>query len=195
MHSLARAITSEPSVEPVTLNEARDFMRVDYDDDDALIKELIKAARRHAENVTERAFINQTWTLGLDCFWGSSVLYLPRPPLSSVTSITYVDTDGNSQTVAASTYSVDTTHEPGRVWLAYGQTWPTPRAERNAVTVTYVAGYGAAASSVPETARIAIKMMVSDMYENRDVGFVGTIYAPNPTADRLLAQLRVPEPA
>lgn len=194
MFSLARTTSSAPSVEPVTVKEAQDWLRVDYDDDVETIRALIKAARQHAEVYTERAFINQTLTYSVDCFWGSDVLHLPRPPLSSVSSITYVDTDGNTQTVSSSIYSVDTDSEPGRVYRAYSQTWPTPRQQRNAVTVTYVAGYGSSKTNVPDAIRTAIKMMVADMYENREVQQAGAL-AMNVTAMRLLDAYRVPEGA
>jgi uncharacterized phiE125 gp8 family phage protein len=191
--TLARNLSTAPTVEPVTVNEARDFLRIDFDDDEVLVGALITAAREYVEGYTERALVNQTWTVKMDDFWGDCVLELPYPPLSSVTSITYVDTDGASQTVATATYTVDTDSEPGRIYLAYGKTWPTARSERNAVTITFVAGYGAAASAVPDRAKTAIKMLVGDMYENRETVLTGTIVAEIPTVKRLLDTLRVPE--
>lgn len=61
-------LTQAPTVEPVTLAEAKLHLRVDFADDDALITMLISAARAHAENVCRRAFVTQKWDLFLDAF-------------------------------------------------------------------------------------------------------------------------------
>jgi len=163
-----------PTVEPVTLAEMKAFLRVDSHDDDDLIEDaLIPAARRYAEEVlTWRTFINTTWILTLDSF--PPVIEVPRPPLSSVTSIAYTDTSGDAQTFAAASYQVDTSSEPGRIQPAYGEVWPSVRSELNAVRVTFVAGYGAAASNVPEGIKMGIRQLVAHWYEAREPVVVGT---------------------
>ncbi len=129
-----------PAVEPVTLAEAKLHLRVDHSDEDALISSLISAARRYAETFTGRQIITATWELTLDAFpW---IIEPPHPLLQSITSIVYVDVDGVSQTLDASIYQVDITSTPGRVKPAFGEVWPGTRSQFNAVTVTYVAGYG-----------------------------------------------------
>jgi hypothetical protein len=57
-----------PTVEPVTLAEAKLHARIEYSDDDALVTSLITAARRYCETAIRAAFITQTWTLMLDSF-------------------------------------------------------------------------------------------------------------------------------
>ena len=186
----ARTIQTAPTVEPVSLEELKAHLRVDIDDDDALITSIGKAARQQAEVYTGRAFCTQTWDLFLDSW--PTVIYLPYPPLSSVTSITYTDTAGDSQTVSTSVYTVDTDSEPGRIYLAYGQTWPTTRGIRHAITVRYVCGYGAAAA-VPENVKHAIKIMAADMYENREEVVTGTTVNRIPILRSLLSALCVVE--
>ena len=158
--------TVEPTIEPVTTEEAKLFLKQDDSTDDDLIDGLIAAARQHVETYTGRALITQTWLLSLEKFPGEFVL--PHPPLQSVTSVKYTDTDGVQQTLSGSTdYTTDAEAVPGRILLAYGQSWPTPRDMKNAVEATYVAGYGDAAADVPDVIKLAIKLLVAEWYENR----------------------------
>lgn len=167
-------LITAPTVEPVTLAEAKLHLRVDHADEDSHIRSLIIAAREHAQNATSRAFVGQTWRLSMDCF--PDVIRTPRPPLTSVTSIAYTDTAGASQTLSASAYTVDTYSEPGRIVPAFGQSWPATRDIPNAVIVTYVAGYGAgAAADVPQPIRQAILLLVGHWYANREGVLTGTI--------------------
>ncbi len=155
---------------------------------------LIKAAREYAERVCNRRFINSTWDLKLDYF--PCEIRLPYPPLSSVTSISYVDTNGDTQTVSSSVYSVDASSEPGVITLAYGQDWPSARDQRNAVTVRYVAGYGASSSSVPESVRQAIMLIAAHWFEQREEVISGTIISKVPmAAESLLWVNRILEAA
>lgn len=188
----ARTRTTDATTEPVSTSDAKLFLRVLDETTDDEVAALVKAARMRVENECEIALINQTWTLKCDsfpdCFW------LPRPPLSSVTSITYLDGSGVSQTLASSVYTVDTTSRPGRVYLAYGQTWPTTYSVRNAVTVTYVAGFGSTAASVPAPLVHAVKVFAAHYHEHREPVVVGTSVSPMPeSAMSLIHAYRMPE--
>ena len=96
------------------------------------------------------------------------------PPLQSVTAaaFTHVDTAGNTTQVSTSVYTVDTDSEPGRVYEAYSQTWPSTQEQPNAVRCRFVAGYGAA-SAVPAPIKQAIKILISQWYEFREPVIVG----------------------
>lgn len=151
-------VTVEPTEEPIALAEAKVHCRVDHDDENDLITSLIVSARQWAENETRRRLVNTTLRLSMDCF--PEVIRLPGGKVSSVTSITYTDTNGDSQTLSSSVYTLDSDSEPARIVQAYGQFWPAIRYVPNAVKATYVAGYGAAASNVPDGIRSAIKQHV-----------------------------------
>lgn len=181
-----------PTTEPVSRTEAKDHVRETGTTQDALIDELIKAARILCENATSRSFITQTWRLTMDDFpRDGSPIRLDRPPLVSVESVKYIDSTGVEQTLASGEYVVDTSTLYGEIVLAYGATWPNVRAGRGAVTVNYTAGYGAAAA-VPETIKAAIKLTLADLYEVRESSIVGTIHAVNPTVGALLAGYVLP---
>ena len=182
--------TVAPSVEPITTAEAKTELRVEHSEEDDLIDRKIKAARRMVEKITRRSLINTTFTLKLDAF--PVEIRTPRSPLSSVTSITHIDCDGNSQTVASSVYDVDTDTEPGRIFLKFDQSWPDTREINNAVTVTHVVGYGAAASAIPEDLVSAVLMLMAHYYEQREPVVVGTITAKIPmSVESLLWMNRV----
>lgn len=179
--------TSDPSEEPVSLAEAKSHLRVDVSDDDTLIEGLIKAARIYVENATRRALVTQTWQLDLDD-WPSAgkmptatdEIALPRPPLGSVTSVVYVDSDGDSNTFSADDYDVDTVTEPGRIVLGYGKTWPTATLRpMSPIAVTYVAGYGDAAD-VPQHVKQMMLMLLAHWYENREATITGAGVVASP---------------
>lgn len=157
-------IVTPPADEPISLAEAKQHLRVEHTEDDALIEALIIAAREHAETVTGRAFVTQTAECSLDCF--PCVITLPLPRLQQVESITYLDDAGTTQILAPSVYRVDAKSEPGRIMPDYGQSWPTTRPVMNAVTVRFVAGYGGP-EAVPEKLRSAMKLIIARWYENR----------------------------
>lgn len=157
-------VTTDPTEEPVTLADMKLHLRVDNNDEDELISALIKAARMWCEGYQGRAYLTQTLTVKFDAF--VDCLDLPRPPLQSLT-ITYVDTDGDTQTLSSTYYSVDTTSEPGRLYLAYNQSWPSTRNDKHAVTVTAVCGWETVAA-VPAQIKAAIKLLVAHLYENRE---------------------------
>ena len=189
-------VTTQPAVEPVTLAEAKLHLRIETAQtaEDDLITALIVAARRQAEQFTGLQVCTATYTWKLDCF--PAVLWVPRPPLQSVTSITYLASDGVSTLLAASLYQVDVGgKEPprkGRIIPAYEEQWPVTRAVLNAVTAVFVAGYGAAAD-VPSDFKAAIKLIVGDLYIKRENIVEGTIVTEIPrAAEALLAPYRLP---
>lgn len=183
-------VVTPPASEPLTLAEARLHLREDFGDDDH-IESLIVAARQYCETYTNRAFITTTFRLTLDAFPCGDVIELPRPNLLTVTSIQYVDENGDTQTFSSSDYSVDTGSLPGRIVLGYAESWPTTRCQRNAVTVNYTAGYGATATSVPDTIKSAMRLVLGDLWENREGKITGTIATENPTVAALLWSERV----
>lgn len=119
-------------------------------------------------------------------------LVLDHSPVVSVDALTYTDTDGNTQTLAANQYKVDPTSEPARVVPAYGTTWPATRNEIAAVSVQYTCGFGTAAA-VPEAIKSWIKLRIGAMYENREEVSTGRgiVAIDMPFADGLLRQYRI----
>lgn len=160
-------VETEPDTEPVALPEAKLHLRIDHDDEDALIERLISAARGYCEQVSRRALITQTLEGGLDAWPRDNVIELPHPPLQSVESIVYIDSAGATHTLASTVYQVDT--KRGRVYLAEGQQWPNATLRTyDPITVTWIAGYGDTAAAVPQGYRQAVLLVLGHLYENRE---------------------------
>lgn len=160
-------LISGPSSEPVTLAELKAQCRVEHSAEDDLLTAYGIAARQQCESILERALVTQTWARMLDCFpW--SEIELGKPPVQDVTSITYIDTAGATQTLSSSAYVLDPTgEEPGFVLPAFGYTWPTTLDTAGAVTITFTCGYGAAAA-VPDAIKTWIRMRVATLYRFRE---------------------------
>jgi uncharacterized phiE125 gp8 family phage protein len=163
--------------EPLTVAEAKLHCRIDHADDDVLMAGLITAAREYAESFTHRALAAQTWDLKLDGFPCADELWLPMPPATAITSISYVDGAGTTQTWGASNYTTEFPSGPhaqrARITPAFGVSWPVTRSVINAVTVRFVAGY----TSCPESIKAAMKLLIGHWYRNRE-SVVGTISGP-----------------
>lgn len=192
-------VVTPPAVEPVSLAELKLHCRIDHTEEDTLLSALITTARTHVEQYLRRTLITttlaataDTWPLVCDDVF--SVINVPLPPLQSVTLIVYTnDSTGVTTTLSSSDYVVDVYSTPGRIAPAHNVIWPATRSKPSSVVITYVAGYGAAASSVPDPIRTAIKMIAAEMYRNREVNLSGTIFAEMPTVRDMLAYYRVYE--
>jgi len=159
-------VSSAPDTEPVTRTEAKAWIKLDTTTDDTLIDSLITAARIAAENFTGTKFITQTVKQYLTDFPGTAdELVLRFSPVQSITSVAYVDADGNNQTLT--TYNADLTGVPARLWPNVNTNWPETKAQLKAVTITYVCGYGTA-GYVPGDIKNAILFMIASWYERRE---------------------------
>jgi len=189
---MSLTLFSAPAVEPVSTAEAKTHLRVTGSDSDTYIDTLIAAARRTVEHDSGRALITQTWDWTLDGFPDADHFDVPFPPLQSVTSVTYTDTNGDSQTFSSGDYIVDTASEQGRIALEEGESWPTTKPVIDVVTVRFIAGYGDASTDVPDHLLHAVKLLIAHWYENREILAVGTIApAIAETYEALIARERV----
>jgi len=187
---MALELVTAPAAEPITTAVAKSHLRVDVSDDDTLIDQLVASARIAAETFTRRSLITQTWDLKVDRFPPFEIL-IPKAPLASVTSLKYTDSAGTQQTWDASNYTVDAPVGPqadvGRIVKAFGVSWPSTRAEINAVEVRFVAGYGTTgATDVPAGILQGMLMMIGHMYENRQNVVIGTIAQEVPQMNQSL---------
>lgn len=178
---MAKQIKTPPAREPVSLALAKSHLRVDGTDDDSLISGLISAARNWCENYQNRAYMEQTWELWLDEFPGADYIEIPLPPLQSIASIKYYDTDDTEATVTATDYITDATGFIGRVVLADGKSWPTTSLRpAKGVCIEFVCGY-AAYSTVVNTVATAVSKVSGDSFVtswavNKLVDIAGTTY-------------------
>ncbi|MBE2260782.1 MAG: phage gp6-like head-tail connector protein, partial [Rhodobacteraceae bacterium] len=132
--------------------------------------------------LTGRQFVTARWKLVLDRFPGACgsgdtagqtfslpghAILLPKCPVQSVVAIESLDMANTLQTMPPGEYTVDTACEPARVTPVFGSTWPVSLPQIGAVSVTFDAGYGDAAS-VPEGIKSWIKLRVGSLYAHRE---------------------------
>lgn len=185
-------VTIQPTIEPVTLEEVKEHLRIDSNEEDPLINSYIEAARIIAEDSTGRKFISQTLVGYTDTLGGSivhgewwngtregtyfthianrkAVLELDWAPCISITQIDTIDGDNTENTYAATNYYLENYDDDmfPSVHLNENADIPTDLRDRNAVKVTYVAGYGTTRNSVPMSLRHSIKMMAATLYNKR----------------------------
>lgn len=186
-------ISEDVSVWPVTVDEAKTWLRETGTEQDTVIDMLIRAATTSVEDFTHRALITKSYTLRLDAFppgytyglygggWQPETFgvagYAISLPMGKVTggtvSISYIASDGSTVAMVENTdFVVDVNQVPCRVYPAYSKVWPSTRLEPMAVRVGFEAGYGAA-NDVPSALKTAILMLVAQWYENREAVNVG----------------------
>jgi hypothetical protein len=201
-------LVTAPAVEPVTLDEAKEHMRITNNDSDGFIEALITEARQMLESISSVNFITQTWVLTIDnwpgakdAWWGGiregaisdlfggyASVALPRYPLQSISGINVYDEAGNATAVTvADVFDVDTESRRGKIVLKSNAAWPVALRPSNAIKVTYVAGYGDAASDVPAALKRAVRSMVAYMFEHR--GTCGMNQAYNDSGARQIMAL------
>lgn len=156
-------ILTPPTEEPVSVATAKQHLRVDHSNDDALLGIYLQTARELGEGLARRAFVTQTLQLVIDAWPANGKVKLPRPPLQSVVSVTYLDCDGDEH--AWTDYDVDARSEPGV--LMFNSTPSANLFESGAIAIEFIAGYGAA-TAVPKTFVTGILQTVAHWYENRE---------------------------
>lgn len=187
---MQRVVVITPAERVVTLDQAKQHLRVDGDDDDALIGAFIDAATGHIDGPDGwlgRAIGEQTLEAGLDGFIYDPIA-LPYPPVLEIINIVYDDTAGVERVLDPANYEV----RDGVIGMAWGKSWPSTRACRGhsrSVRITYQAGY----VTVPAPIVVAILLMVGDMYRNRETAGSGVMskVPMSVSADALLQPFRV----
>lgn len=189
-------LVTPATLEPLTLQQAKDHLRVEHADDDSVIEPLIPTARLHVEGregIYGRALLTQTWDWTLPGFPRRRDLQLlvPLPPLQTVDSVQYIDTAGDPQTWDAAEYRADVTETPGTLEPAYGFDWPQAQAISAAVTIRFTAGWGVNPEDVPETIRWALLLMIGHWYTHRETASPDDLKEIPLGAQALLAPYRI----
>ena len=161
-------LLSGPVTEPVSLDDAKAYLKLDTDDEDALVTTLITAARLHVEGTTGRALLNQSWRLVLDDWPSVGLLRLPVGPLQSLTAITAYDINGDPVTLSTDGVLWDAQAAPTLLYLPAGFGDAVILRALQAIEIDYVAGYGTDPADVPATLRQALLLLVAYWFEHRD---------------------------
>ena len=159
-------VTTEPTEEPITLNEVKEYARIDGSAENNILSGFIKAVRKATENYLGRALISQSLTLSLD-YWPGDIVLLPRPRLISITEVRTVDEDGTTTAYASSNYYSRVISEPGELVIKQGFSYPdNDDRDHGGYEIEFIAGYGGV-DDVPDNIKEAMKLWVALIYEDR----------------------------
>jgi uncharacterized phiE125 gp8 family phage protein len=153
---------SVTGVEPVSVDEAKAQLKISWDTEDDLLADYISEARAYCENVLFRALIAQTRIAYFDSFNYSGDCALTLfGPAASVESITYRDTEGTDQTLAAEDYILgsDTV-----ATLIPSDSWPSVKAGPECVRVAYTCSPGFISPDI----KASVKLRLSRLYAQRE---------------------------
>lgn len=160
---------TQPATLPVTLAMAKLHLRLDAGDDDVLTLLYASAATARIEGMIEKALITQQWKEQFNRFPAcGEVIGLSRPPVQTIDSIEYYDSDDALQTLGTEVYTFLADGSGAFVSLQVDQAWPSTSVREDAVTITYTAGYGDNPQDVPPDIRSAVLLVAGHLYENRE---------------------------
>ncbi|KQZ01664.1 hypothetical protein ASD45_12970 [Pseudolabrys sp. Root1462] len=185
---MSSILLTAPAVEPLSLAEAKAFLRVEHNDDDDVIGSLIASARIHVEAQTRRALITQGWRLTRDAWPAAGRLNVVPAPLKALTAVRVYDGGGNAASLDLQSFVVDTAGSA----IAFAP-WAVAQPGRSVagIELDITAGYGDAAGDVPEALRQAVRLLVAHWYENRGLATPGAVTVLPATVAALIAPYRM----
>lgn len=162
--------------EPITLQEARRQCSLPESDGyhDQLLQSLIVAAREQVEQDTSLVCYTGSFTYKLTEWPDGDFFTIPLRPVTSITSIAYLDANGDSQVWASSNYTLKTGAVKQFVHLTHNAIFPVIRGDYYGITVTFVAGY-ATVAAIPQRIKQAILLLVGHWFLHRETVLTGTI--------------------
>lgn len=156
-------LVTPPAVEPVTIADARAFLRLSSSSEDALLERLLKTARELVEAETGLALINQTWRLRVDRWPRSGRLALFKYPVTEVSMVVAYRPDGTAVSLPPETFQLQDGRRPQRLYMG---SYPDA-ANLRGLEVDFVAGFGETPERVPEALKQAILSLTAHLYESR----------------------------
>jgi uncharacterized phiE125 gp8 family phage protein len=176
-------LVTAPATALLTLAEVKQFLRIECDEfeEDALLGSLIASATATLDGyggLLGRALITQGWRQKFDDFPASNTIPLPLGRVQAVGAVSYLDERDEQASFTA--WHLIETHLGPAIMLDDDATWPTTATRPDAVTISWTAGYGNAASEVPEVFRLAALQLIAHWYANREAVNVGNIVTEVP---------------
>jgi uncharacterized phiE125 gp8 family phage protein len=185
---MSSLLLTAPAVEPLSLAEAKDYLRVEHNDDDDVIAALIAASRIHVEAQTRCALITQTWRITLDAWPAEGRLIVRPAPLQALSAARVYDEGGVAHEIDSESIVIAN----GSSVLAFAP-WSLASPGRLAagIELDVVVGYGDAATDVPGPIRHAIRFLVAHWYDNHGLATPGTVTILPSTVAALIAPYRM----
>jgi uncharacterized phiE125 gp8 family phage protein len=181
-------IITRPTIEPITVAELKEHLRVETVDEDTLISGILTAVREQVEDLTRRALLTQTWECYLEQFPSRNYIALPFGNLQSVAFVKCKDCYGIESTLTVDTdYIVEKNGDNhGRIVLPYERTWPSNVLfPSKPITIRFTCGW-VTRDDVPVKIKQAIKLLCAEQYENRGESVIGQTVVLNKAAENLI---------
>ena len=187
-------VVTEPSLEPISVDEVKTFGRIDGSSEDTLLEGFITAVRKATEDYLGRSLVTRPMKVYLD-YWPGTEVELPRPPLYSITKVVIIDEDDTETEYDSDSYFTVNVAIPGKIVIKNGATHPVNTDRYTAgYAIEYYAGYNDPAetdedvirATIPAPIREAMKLWVMQVYENRELS-----PEPPPEAKVILSMFRV----
>lgn len=185
-------LTAPPAAEPVALADIKAFLKIEHDDEDALIGALVAAARLHVEAAVRRVLIAQGWRLTLDAWPVAGAagrrIDIPLGPVLEIGTLAVLDAAGIPRPLDPAAWTADTSGIPARIEVRDA---PPPGLPLGGIRIDYTAGYGGPAD-VPAPLVQAVRLIAAHWYETREpVAFGGPAHLVPETIAALIAPYRV----
>ena len=154
-----------PALEPITLDYAKVFLRVDNDDEDALIADLIRAARERVEALTNSALISRPRRITLSHISGKCA-FINHGAVTEIVAVRLTG-DAASTNIALSSLSINLRCLPPVITLKDGPSFASYDAAADTLEIDFVVGYGEEPDDVPMPLRQAVLLLLAQSYEYR----------------------------
>lgn len=183
---MALQLRAGPAQEPVSLTEAKEFMRLDGTEDDVLVSTLITAARIHIETSLGKILITENWSYFLDKWPKSKTVYLPLDPIQTIEEIRFHDGLGSFEVIPVEDYSIDIISRHPR--LQFNGAKPASSSKKlNQIEIRFTAGFGDLQTDIPSDLKQALLMLATHWFEQRDpIAFGGNFTEVPHTIQALL---------
>jgi uncharacterized phiE125 gp8 family phage protein len=185
---MSSILLTAPAIEPLSLAEAKAYLRVETGDDDEVIGALIAGSRIHVEAQTRRALITQSWRICVDAWPEDGRLTIVPAPLQTLIAARVYDFDNAAHAVDTGAFVLD---RGGSALIFAPWALPAPGRLAAGIELDVTVGYGDAAVDVPQALRQAIRLLVAHWYENRGLVAAGTTSVLPSTVAALIAPYRV----
>ncbi len=184
---MSLVLTAAPTVEPVTLADAKAYARIDGSTEDSFLMGLITTSRLQIEAALDLALLTQDWTWTLDASPVQPIIELPIRPVQSISAVAVTAAGGSANVVSPDGYALDGHSSPPRIIAVNGH-WPALTPGLSSIEISFTAGFGDHPSDVPPPIQHALLMLVAHWYENREpaVGANTSVKLPDAVSTALL---------
>ncbi|MBL8538036.1 MAG: phage head-tail connector protein [Hyphomonadaceae bacterium] len=161
------SVVTPPASEPVSLAEAKLFLRIDHATEDGLIETLIGAARAAVEAGCGRVLITRRVRESLDIWRRDAAqgAILSSGPVTNVVAVRLLATNGAQSIIEADRYRLDGARDRPRLVFEAGL--PATLRSVGGIEIEYDAGFAASAADLPVALRLATLTIVAALYEAR----------------------------